>query len=510
MINPVYTSSHEKTSDTVSIPEDALVVRGNFGSFSIFALDRGDKETPTNRLIKNSNVVVLPATQPLSLKGRLKPHLEGTIGGSIIQRMLRPKEMAFVWQVPTELDISSLTVSDKKASPVEPVQEALREISFALISLIDTERLRRYALDALELEDIDHAAAFLRPVPEWEILHGESAQDAQRETLGALSRWADIQLEDIVAILGAKTVELHQSLDTLPEEIHDPERNLRSALRSYHDLRFVVKPRFRAVSKLVEDAALRHGIPALEDAGDTAPTLWLSGAPSGYSQTLEALLISGLSLVDNAGNEVARVTVDLNERWVSWPSRPKQLARSWHITSCPALEKSIEKKQVGGICSESKEQLTSRIARSTEWIAYVIEHFEENRENGLNWHRHVETDRQGQVLRPETVRSAALLALAAELLGEPASDAAKLIACSNSIHQMANEVESLISSQLAIAKSFGVVDASIVAIEAPLRAAIAAMRAATPERLAGGKGAVEIMLSALIASSTDDTPANKY
>lgn len=488
-----------KTSSSV---RTAAKVSGSFGEFSILLLGDRDNQAETNWLVTDGVIKPLPRNQPFSLKGRLRPFLEAKAGGSIIYRMLIQKDVACAWETAPGLDTSSLHTTDKKAPIASPVHNALGEIAQRLTGLINQTALRTYGFDVLNITDADYAEGFVRNAPEWEAFNDEAALDNQSEALGVLFGIARIELEDLLKLLSLEHLELTTFLESLPEKIQEPGQRLRYRLDSYGTEAFVVKPRYRAVSGLVQEAAIRQGIPALQDAAEGAQSLWLSGDPTAYCSTLEVLVIPDLALVNDLGDTICPVGSDITLRWSGWPNRERHIAKSWHSKTRPQFENALQTKRVGGLTTIRKEDFLARVAASAEWIAYTIERFAESDQNVLNWHRYVVVEQGAEILRLGSVRSGVLLSLVGEFLGDDAgSQPARLLAVSNALQQMADEIENLSRGTLSLASELGTGDASVDAIRRPLLGALTAMRAATPERLAGGEGAVELMLTALVASS---------
>jgi hypothetical protein len=497
------------------VPDDAFSVEGQFGKLAIFDLDRGDKATPKNRVVVGDQVVILGHTQPFSLKGRLRPFLDDSLSGSIVKRALAPNERAFLWFAPADLDVATLLSMDKKAMIAPAVAARVRGIAERLMAEVDLSALQQLAREIFGVHEEEVRAGFVRPPAEWEILHGSITEEDRGKALHGLANMTHLENDDLARALGASVVRIADRIDELPESIEEPERWLRFLFHMYGSSEYVVRPQYRAASELVADAALVAGVPALADTEiENLPNLWLDGDAPTASPAITALCVQNLRLATDDGSIVAPLREPLTLLWETWPRRFSQILSSWRPASRDSVAKALDvsgMKGIGAICPATVDRLLALVAQSLHLVAYALKAFEDDPEHPLCWRRYAVPSASGREtsLQVDRYRDAVLLTLAAEIGASPeAADAARLQRVSERLSDLADQVEKLIGSDLAGIRSFGCTDAVVSTVERPLRAALAAMRAATAERLAGGHAAVELMLSALIGagvrSATDE------
>ncbi len=483
----------------IHLPSDAFVVEGVFGRLAIFDVDRQDKETPKNRVVVDENVSVLGNTQPFSLKGRLRPFLAQQQGG-IIERALAPTERAFVWFAPPGLDISTLLSTDKKGAITPAVGAQLHAVGEALAREIDFGALERLARDVFEVSEDEHASGFVRRIPEWEELHGPEARPEHARVLRRLDRFTYLEFHDLATALGATIVRLSARVQSLPENIEDAEHELDYAIREYGHDEFVVRPAYRAASPLVSDVALLVGVPALSDASENLPTLWFDGDTPSVSVALEALCVPRLRLADDAQSVIAMIDDPVTALWDQWPTRFGRILDGWHPSSRETLKAAVARsgvKNPHAICGVARDELLAFLGTSPHVIASTLYALRDDIKHALNWRRHAVDNR----VNTAEYTKAVLMTVAAEVGSAPESAAAgRLEEVSRGLASLAQQVETIVNKRMAELRAQGCGDAAAEAIERPLRASIAAMRAATPARLAREHAEVELMLAALIGA----------
>lgn len=489
----------------IHLPSDAFVVEGVFGRLAIFDVDRQDKETPKNRAVVDESVSVLGNTQPFSLKGRLRPFLAQQHGGGIIERAFASAGRAFVWFAPPGLDISTLQSTDKKGAIAPAIVPHLQAIGEALAREIDFEALERYAGTVFEISEDEHASGFVRRVPEWEELHGPEARAEHARVLRRLDRYTYVEFHDLATALGATIVQQSERVQSLPENIEDAERGLNYAIREYGHDEFVVRPAYRAASPLVSDVALLAGVPALTDASENLPTLWFDGDTPTVSVALEALCVPRLRLADHERRVIAMIEEPVTALWDEWPTRFGRLLDGWHPSSRETLKAAVAKagvKNPHAICGVARDELLAFLGKSPHVIASTLYALRDDFKHPLNWRRHAVDN----IVNTAEYTKAVLMTVAAEFGSAPESTAAgRLEKVSRGLAALAEQMETIANKRMAELRAQGCGDAAAEAIERPLRASIAAMRAATPARLAREHAEVELMLAALIGAECRKT-----
>lgn len=490
----------------IEAPADAFVVEGSFGRLAVFTLERSDKATPKNRVVVGEEVFTLGHTQPFSLKGRLRPLLEKSFIGQIVVRALAENERAFMWFVPSGLEISSVLATDKKAVLSPSVDKALSAMAERLVAEVDADALTQLARSVIGVTEAEHVAGFIRSAAEWEALEELDASDDFCAAVRGLTPFAALTNADLAGALQARVIRVPERRRHLPLAIDDPEDWLRHSAFPYDQDELIVKASYRAASKLVMHVALSLGFPALQDADQSLPMLLFDGDSIAANSAVAALCVADMRLVCADGSTVVPVTDPVTCVWEGWPDRLAQLERSWvppRRMEIRAVRAHAGIEELAAICPGSADELLKLAASSPDLILAVLLTFADHDDHPLNWRRHAKADRRDRiVLDTEAYSRAVLLAILAQNgMGFVGKAAAQFEIVSERLATLATKLEAMYTQGLTDIEARGGEPKVVDAIRRPLQAAVTAMRAATPARLARANGQVELMLSALIAAN---------